>query len=188
MCETKVQFQDVWILNESRVSVQYLSNWTSTGHQTSLDILNLLDRIFSNHRVYFQWVPSHVGIDGNEKADFLARTATEEEVSSTGYLTFSELSSLKKIELHHLGRTPSHSWYFGRNPGGGSFMLMPRQYQTAKLNERAYKSSHFATGSENISRVPLVLFRARLSCTHLDLLGFQRGGSPSATSSVFRLS
>ncbi|GFT40026.1 uncharacterized protein TNCV_12581 [Trichonephila clavipes] len=76
------------------------------------------------------WVPSHVGIDGNEKADFLARAAAEEG-SPTGSLTFSELSSLKKIELHHLRRdSPSHPWYFGRNPGS-SFKLMPRKYQTA---------------------------------------------------------
>ncbi|GFV34471.1 hypothetical protein TNCV_1414011 [Trichonephila clavipes] len=72
-----------------------------------------------------------MGIDGNEKADFLARTVVEEEVSLIGSLTFSELFSLKKIELHHLGRTPfSHLWYFGRNPGG-SFKLVPRKYQTA---------------------------------------------------------
>ncbi|GFT75734.1 hypothetical protein TNCV_3125341 [Trichonephila clavipes] len=76
-------------------------------------------------------VSSHVGIDGNEKADFLARNAAEEEVILTGYLTFSELSSLTKIELPHLGRTPpSHPWYFGRNPGG-SLKLMHRKYQTA---------------------------------------------------------
>ncbi|GFW73377.1 hypothetical protein TNCV_2800411 [Trichonephila clavipes] len=71
-----------------------------------------------------------MGINGNEKADFLARTAVEEEVSPTGTLTFSELSSVKKIELHHFGRTPpSHPWYFGRN-SGSSFKLMPRKYQT----------------------------------------------------------
>ncbi|GFY12106.1 hypothetical protein TNCV_4976061 [Trichonephila clavipes] len=62
------------ILTNSIASVQHLSNWTSIGDQTSLDILN---RTFSNHRVHFQGVPSHVGIDGNEKADFLPRTEAE---------------------------------------------------------------------------------------------------------------
>ncbi|GFW91526.1 transposable element Tcb2 transposase [Trichonephila clavipes] len=99
------------------------------GDQTSLHILNLLDRIYSNNHVHFQWVPSHVGIDGNEKADFLARNAAEVEVSSIGYLTFSELSSLN-IEFHPLGRTPGHPWYFGRNPGS-LLKLMPSKYQTA---------------------------------------------------------
>ncbi|GFV14178.1 RNase H domain-containing protein [Trichonephila clavipes] len=77
-------------------------HWTSIGDKTSLEILNILDRISFNHCGHFQWLSSHVRIDGNEKADFLARTAAEEEVSAPGYLTFSELSSLKKIELHHL--------------------------------------------------------------------------------------
>ncbi|GFV47088.1 hypothetical protein TNCV_197831 [Trichonephila clavipes] len=54
-------------------------------------------------------VPFHVKIDGNEKANFLQRTAAEEEVSPTGSITFSELSFLKKIELNQLGRNlPSH--------------------------------------------------------------------------------
>ncbi|GFU73576.1 hypothetical protein TNCV_3360161 [Trichonephila clavipes] len=58
----------------------------------------------------------------------ISRTAAE-EVIPTGSLTFSESSSLKKIELHHIGRTPPiHPWYFGKNPGG-SFKLMPRKYQ-----------------------------------------------------------
>ncbi|GFV45798.1 RNase H domain-containing protein [Trichonephila clavipes] len=61
-CETEVQFQDAWILTDSRASVQHLSNWTSIGDQTSLDILNLLNRISFNHRVHFQWAPSHVGL------------------------------------------------------------------------------------------------------------------------------
>ncbi|GFX51142.1 hypothetical protein TNCV_2734931 [Trichonephila clavipes] len=54
----------------------FLSNWASIGDQTSLDILNLLHPISSS----VEWTPSHVGIEGNEKADFLARTAAEEEI------------------------------------------------------------------------------------------------------------
>ncbi|GFW32082.1 hypothetical protein TNCV_2601081 [Trichonephila clavipes] len=95
-CEVEVQFQDVWILTNSHVSVWHLSNWTSIGDQISLDILNLLDRISPNHSVHFQWVSFHVGIDGIEKADFLVRTGVEEGARSIGSFTFSELSSLKK--------------------------------------------------------------------------------------------
>ncbi|GFW14082.1 hypothetical protein TNCV_3546711 [Trichonephila clavipes] len=101
-----------------------------SSNQINLDILIFLDQISSNRRVRFQWAPSHMGIDGNEKTNILARTTAEEMVSHTGFLTFSKLSSLKNIELNQLGRTPSHSWYFGRNPRG-SFRLMSRKYQTA---------------------------------------------------------
>ncbi|GFV92319.1 hypothetical protein TNCV_3949291 [Trichonephila clavipes] len=51
-CETEFQFQDVWILTDSRASVQHISNWTPIRDHTSRDILNL-DRIYSNHRVHF---------------------------------------------------------------------------------------------------------------------------------------
>ncbi|GFV38447.1 RNase H domain-containing protein [Trichonephila clavipes] len=158
-CETEVQFQDAWILTDSRASIHHLSNWTSIRDQTSLDILHLLDRISSNHRIHFQWVTSPVGIYGNEKADFLAGTAAEEEVNPVGYLTFSELSFLKEIPDCLLA-----------------------------LYQRPFKSSLFSPGPEDISTVPLVLIRARLTCPHLDLLGFQKGRGPFGLSSVLRLS
>ncbi|GFX10009.1 uncharacterized protein TNCV_4101481 [Trichonephila clavipes] len=107
--------------------------------QLALKTINCISRTSLQIYTDGSRVPSHVGIDFNEKADFLPRTAAEEEVSPSGYLTFSELSSLKKIELHHFGRTPpSHPWYFRRNPGGSS-KLMPRKYQIA--------FSHFVSGN-----------------------------------------
>ncbi|GFW01561.1 uncharacterized protein TNCV_4084761 [Trichonephila clavipes] len=78
-------------LEPMRIYATRLTTNASTWDQTSLDILNFLSRISSNHRVHFQWVPFHEGIDGYDKADFLAGTAAEEKVSPTG---FSELSSL----------------------------------------------------------------------------------------------
>ncbi|GFV31134.1 uncharacterized protein TNCV_4314591 [Trichonephila clavipes] len=56
-------FHDVSILTDSHASIQHLFNRTSLGEQTSLDILNLIDRISPNHSEHFQWVPSPVGID-----------------------------------------------------------------------------------------------------------------------------
>ncbi|GFY29199.1 hypothetical protein TNCV_4723271 [Trichonephila clavipes] len=58
-----------------------------------------------------KWVLSHLGIDGNEKADFFSY--------------WSELSSLKKIELNW-SNSPRSSC--GRNPGGS---FRPRKYQNA---------------------------------------------------------
>ncbi|GFW31282.1 retrovirus-related Pol polyprotein from transposon 17.6 [Trichonephila clavipes] len=61
--------------------------------------------VAKSHRVAEQcdWVTSHMGIDGNEKADFFTKTAAEEGVSPTGS---SKFSSLKNIELNQLGKTP----------------------------------------------------------------------------------
>ncbi|GFV87914.1 hypothetical protein TNCV_781951 [Trichonephila clavipes] len=87
-------------------------------------------------------------------------TAAEEEVSPTGYLTFSELSSLKKIELHHFGTTlPKHSWYFKRNPGG-SFKRITRKYQTAfSCFVSGYiKTLTFRQGQKIFPKCPLYYF------------------------------
>ncbi|GFX15679.1 RNase H domain-containing protein [Trichonephila clavipes] len=78
------RFQEIWILTDSRASIQHLANWGDIGDQTSLDILSLLHDLSSGHSIHFQWIPSHVGIEGNERADFLARTAAAEGVSPRG--------------------------------------------------------------------------------------------------------
>ncbi|XP_055924407.1 uncharacterized protein LOC129956512 [Argiope bruennichi] len=95
--QVEEHFQDTRILTDSRTSIQHLSNWGIVIDQTSLDILNLLDTFSPGHAIHFQWNPSHVGVEGNEKADSLAKSAAEEGVSHCGKLTFSEISSLAKI-------------------------------------------------------------------------------------------
>ncbi|GFQ97804.1 hypothetical protein TNCT_225911 [Trichonephila clavata] len=92
-------------------------------------------------------------MDGSEKADFLARTVDEEAVSPTGFLSFSELSSLKKIELNQLIRAPplTYHWYFGRNPGG-SFRRMPWKYHTTFLRfVRGHIKANFSSELEEIT-------------------------------------
>ncbi|XP_042909411.1 ribonuclease H-like [Parasteatoda tepidariorum] len=124
-------FQDIWILTDSRASIQHISNWDIVGDQTSLDILDLLDRLSSNHSIHFQRIPSHGGVDGNERADFLAKSAAEEDTVHCGKLTFREISSLAKRKLNKTIRTPpNHSWYFAKKPRE-SFNLRLRAHQTA---------------------------------------------------------
>ncbi|GFX48349.1 dolichyl pyrophosphate Man9GlcNAc2 alpha-1,3-glucosyltransferase [Trichonephila clavipes] len=106
------RFQETWILTDSRASIQHLANWGDVGDQTSLDILSLLHDLSSGHSIHFQWIPSHVGIEGNERADFLARTAAVEGVSPRGNLTLSEISTISKLELNRQIKTPPiHAWY-----------------------------------------------------------------------------
>ncbi|GFX00545.1 RNase H domain-containing protein [Trichonephila clavipes] len=119
------RFQEIWILTDSRASIQHLANLGDIGDQTSLDILSLHD-LSSGHSIHFQWIPSHVGIEGNERVDFLARTAAVEGVSPRGNLTFSEISTISKLELNRQIKTPpSHAWYFAKCPGE-SFRLSSR--------------------------------------------------------------
>ncbi|GFY26780.1 putative RNA-directed DNA polymerase from transposon BS [Trichonephila clavipes] len=109
------RFQEIWNFTDSRASIQHLANWGDIGDQTSLDILSLLHDLSSGHIIHFQWIPSPVGIDGNERADLLARTAAVEGVSPRGTLTFSEISTISNLELNRLIKTPpSHAWYFAK--------------------------------------------------------------------------
>ncbi|GFX50427.1 RNase H domain-containing protein, partial [Trichonephila clavipes] len=82
------------------------------------------------HSIHFQWIPWHVGIEANERADFLDRTAAVEGVRTRGNLTFYEISTISKLELNRQIKTPpSHAWYFAKCPGE-SFRLSSRPLQS----------------------------------------------------------
>ncbi|GFX77874.1 hypothetical protein TNCV_739081 [Trichonephila clavipes] len=70
---------------------------------TSLNVLDLVVWLSTRHSIYFQWVPSHIGLNGNEIADSLANSATADTL---GGLNFAELSSIKRVEFNALWRTP----------------------------------------------------------------------------------
>ncbi|GFV27888.1 hypothetical protein TNCV_1115971, partial [Trichonephila clavipes] len=64
--------------------------------------------------LYFQCVPSNIGLNGNEIADSLAKSATADALHGDTCLTFAEIPSVKRIELNALWRIPSaYPWYFG---------------------------------------------------------------------------
>ncbi|GFW29567.1 hypothetical protein TNCV_1549781 [Trichonephila clavipes] len=79
--------------------------------------LNILDVVASSrHSIYFQWVSSHIGLNGNEIADSLAKSVTADALRSDARLTFAELSSIKRMEFNALWREPNaQPWYFGKN-------------------------------------------------------------------------
>ncbi|GFU13470.1 hypothetical protein TNCV_937791 [Trichonephila clavipes] len=68
--------EDIWILTDSRASIQHLSRWATVWDMTSLNILNVVLRLSSRHSIYVQCVPSHIGLNNNEIADSLVKSAT----------------------------------------------------------------------------------------------------------------
>ncbi|GFT26435.1 RNase H domain-containing protein [Trichonephila clavipes] len=62
----------IWILTDSRNSILYLKNWPKIMDSTGLDILSRLARVGQRKQVCLQWIPSHVGVPGDEAADVLA--------------------------------------------------------------------------------------------------------------------
>ncbi|GFX99677.1 RNase H domain-containing protein [Trichonephila clavipes] len=182
------RFQEIWILTDSRASIQHLANWGDIGDQTSLEIPSLLHDLSSGHSIHFKWIPSHVGIEGNERADFLARTAAVEGVIPRGNLTFSEISTISKLELNRqIKIPPSHAWYFAKCPGESfRFSSRPLQSTYSRFLSGHTRALRFSNGQKT--------FPERHWCSSGDAspnhillcLGFKKGRGPLRPTAVFR--
>ncbi|GBL97821.1 hypothetical protein AVEN_231974-1 [Araneus ventricosus] len=125
-------YRAVWILSDSRSSIQHLKDWNNVGDRTSISILKLLRHIGVDHEVHLQWIPSHVDIYGNEVADNLAKQGTAEPLCSAPSLTFDEIYSIRKNKDLKTWRVPpSHDWYKRSSPGGSIGLSCDRADQTA---------------------------------------------------------
>ncbi|GFX31294.1 putative RNA-directed DNA polymerase from transposon BS [Trichonephila clavipes] len=103
-----------------RSAIQHLSDWTNVGDKTSVSILKNLKELSQQHEIYFQWIPSHIGLFGNDTADLLAKEGVTEDLMSRRTLTFSEFFSKTKSLIQELWKTPpTHPWYNRQAPGGG---------------------------------------------------------------------
>ncbi|GFV87017.1 RNase H domain-containing protein [Trichonephila clavipes] len=89
----------IWILTDSRSSIQYLKNWPKIMDSTGLDILSKLVRLGQRKQVCPQWIPSHVGVPGNEVADELAGRGCDLPNPSSTVLTAWKFLPSKEIKL-----------------------------------------------------------------------------------------
>ncbi|GBM84898.1 hypothetical protein AVEN_133231-1 [Araneus ventricosus] len=60
---------NIWILTDSRHSIQHFANWHRVRDNIGMNILNKLRSLSVSYRIHLQWIPSHVIIRGNESAD-----------------------------------------------------------------------------------------------------------------------
>ncbi|GFX43000.1 putative RNA-directed DNA polymerase from transposon BS [Trichonephila clavipes] len=84
------------ILTDSRSSIQYLKNWPKIMDSTGLDSLSKLVRLGQRKQVCLQWIPSHVGVPGNEAADELAGRGCDLPNPSSTVLTYTEIHSFQR--------------------------------------------------------------------------------------------
>ena len=64
---------DVWLFSDNRGALESLVSDNPTLGNLVIECKAALYRLDHNRHVKFVWVPSHVGIQGNEKADELAK-------------------------------------------------------------------------------------------------------------------
>ncbi|UYV81132.1 hypothetical protein LAZ67_20000127 [Cordylochernes scorpioides] len=123
-------YQDIWILTDSRSAIQHLSHTGELRDKISRNIIGYLQKLSKTSKIHLQWIPSHVGIEGNEAADVLAKKGTKEPLPQKNKLTFKEIETVAKTKISKNWRIPpKHSWYSGVNPGG-ALNIRNRQHQT----------------------------------------------------------
>jgi ribonuclease HI len=90
------------ILSDSVAAIQFVTK-AANLHPTALLFKKSLSKIRQQNReLGLQWIPSHCDIHGNEKADFLAKSATKVPPPPADILSFNSVkkkikSALKKI-------------------------------------------------------------------------------------------
>lgn len=101
---------NIWILSDSRSAIQHLSNWNKAGDKTSVSILNKIKQLSNRRKIFIQWIPSHIGLFGNENADLLAKQGASDSTISTRPLTFPEICSRIRTTNRQLWNIPpAHS-------------------------------------------------------------------------------
>jgi hypothetical protein len=66
----------IYILSDSRAALLAISSYTIKSKMV-LECTRLLTALASRHKVTLMWVPGHTGIEGNEKADELAKKGSK---------------------------------------------------------------------------------------------------------------
>ncbi|GFU56451.1 RNase H domain-containing protein [Trichonephila clavipes] len=128
------------ILTDSRSSIQYLKKWPKIIDSTGLDILSKLVRLGQRKQLCLQWIPSHMGVSGNETAAELASRVCDLPNPSSTVLTNTEIPSFQRNKMNLTWRNPpAHHWYAAKSPGLSMQCGSSRAHQT--VLERL-RSSH----------------------------------------------
>ncbi|GFV06337.1 u3 small nucleolar RNA-associated protein 4 [Trichonephila clavipes] len=170
-------YGELWILSDSRSSLQHLHNWTQVGDKTNISILHNLKLISKHHDVHFQWIPSHVDIFGNEQADRLAREGCSLLTTSSPAITYSEHQSKVNRQLSKEWKIPpSHHWYAAREPGSFLDLNCDRASKTAisRLASGHTKSLSFFEGRKTFKFCSKCKVQQASAEHILDCLGLSR--------------
>lgn len=96
---------NIVIFTDSKSSLQHLARCTSTfrGTSTAYTILRIILNLQSQGRnVVLQWIPSHVGIRGNEIADFSAKEAITDGIPTNIHPFYTNYIHKIKVDCHNL--------------------------------------------------------------------------------------
>ncbi|GFT33358.1 putative RNA-directed DNA polymerase from transposon X-element [Trichonephila clavipes] len=123
------------IYTDSMSVLEALENYHDRCHPVVCTILDLTSRLYSKgFDIVFCWLPSHVGIMGNEQADSAAKSAT------THLPLAVPLSDMKRVIMHHIFKIWQESWsqqldnkLHSVKPVIGAWPVMPMRRTDVKL-------------------------------------------------------
>ncbi|GFT31867.1 RNase H domain-containing protein [Trichonephila clavipes] len=115
--------------------LEALENYDDRCHPVVCTILDITSRLYSKgFDIVFCWLPSHVGIIGNEQADSAAKSAT------THLPLAVPLSDMKRVIMHHIFKIWQESWsqqldnkLHSVKPVIGAWPVMPMRRTDVKL-------------------------------------------------------
>ena len=131
------------------------------------DLKDGLSKIGLQHGVTLQWIPSHCGIPGNEKADRLAKEGTEMEQPDIP-ITYNQKKSM--IKTYRKPQTPPHDDYHMLNRKEQVTIFRLR---TGHSRLRSHMYTKFKVGTTNLctcSQVPQTVEHILQNCTNYETL------------------
>ncbi|GFY09417.1 RNase H domain-containing protein [Trichonephila clavipes] len=142
------------IYTDSMSVLEALENYHDRCHPVVCTILDITSRLYSKgFDIVFCWLPSHVGIIGNEQADSAAKSAT------THLPLAVPLSDMKRVIMHHIFNIWQESWsqqldnkLHSVKPVIGAWPVMPLRRRTdvkltrLRIGHTRFTHSHLLFG------------------------------------------
>ncbi|UYV64449.1 hypothetical protein LAZ67_3000757 [Cordylochernes scorpioides] len=99
---------------EDRLAVSYTSHYYTSSKMSLRKIALNLDKLHRDTQVTFQWIPSHIGLKGNDTADAIAKSAAIPNLD----LDFDLFKCTQKRNIEtKIQESTFHHWYLKQKPG-----------------------------------------------------------------------